>query len=145
MVIELGPCAADDVLRWSKFARRILVELRTTEDEDQAVVSPDVLELWSRTLDEWSGRAVESANHDAPFRWSSEVEPEVAEFLLHGLDKCLHSPRVMGWVTPAEAEEQRAFTMLVVRSFVDGLAAEGEGCRHFADQILTSLQDLLQD
>ncbi|MGI9596249.1 MAG: hypothetical protein ACR2QK_08820 [Acidimicrobiales bacterium] len=145
MVLELGPWPAQDVLRWTKFARRILVELRADPGCEE-LVSSDVVELWSRTLDEWSRAAVSvSENEDEPFRWDSELEPEVVEFLLDGLDKCLHSPTVMGWVTPAEAEEQRAFTIRVVRAFVDGLNAEGRSCRHYADQILVSLGDLLQD
>ncbi len=51
----------------------------------------------------------------------------------------------MGWVTPIEAAEQRAFTTLVIRAFVDGLIAEGHSCQHFADQIMASLGDLLDD
>lgn len=160
MVLELGPCPADDVLRWSKFARRIVVELRA-DSAGQDLVSPDVLELWSRTLDEWSSVASRltdtgsTNNSDStnssdstvatPFRWTGELEPAVVEFLLDGLEKCLHSPTVMGWVTAVEAEEQRAFTTTVVRAFVDGLNAEGHSCRHFADHILASLGDLLED
>lgn len=143
MVLELGPCPAEDVLRWSKFARRIVIELRSTPEYDE-LVSPDVVDLWAQTLDEWASQAKSLSGQDSPFRWTSELEPEVVEFLLHGLDRCLHSPAVMSWVTPQEAEEQRMFTMRVVQAFVDGLSAEGHGCQHYADQILTSLSDLLE-
>lgn len=144
-MLEVGPCPTEDVLRWSKFARRILAELRTTSEAGR-LVSNDVVDLWSQTLDDWSATAqAASAEPDRPFRWTGELEPEVAEFLLDGLDRCLHSPTVMSWVTPAEAEEQRAFTTLVVRAFVDGLSAEGRSCRHFADQIHVSLGNLLDD
>ena len=144
MMLELGPCPAEDVLRWSKFVRRILVELRAGSDE--VLVSPDVVDLWANTLDDWSAKAKLTAETpDLPFRWTGELEPEVVEFLLDGLDKCLHSPTVMSWITPVEATEQRVFTMLVVRAFVDGLHAEGHGCRHYADEILVSLSDLLDE
>ncbi len=143
MVLELGPCPAEDVVRWSKFARRIVIELRSNPDFDE--VPPDVVDLWARTLDEWTSEAASLPDQDSPFRWTSELEPEVAEFLLHGLDRCLHSPTVMSWVTPDEAREQRMFTMQVVRAFVDCLAAEGHGCQQYADQILTSLSELLAD
>jgi hypothetical protein len=121
-----------------------VTQLRSTPECDD-LVPPDVVDLWARTLDDWTGQAESLDGQDAPFRWMSELEPEVVEFLLHGLDRCLHSPTVMSWVTPAEAEEQRMFTMRVVQAFVDGLSAEGHGCQQYADQILTSLSGLLQD
>lgn len=142
MVLELGPCPAEDMLRWAKFARRIVVEMRSNAEFDE--VPPDVLDLWARTLDEWLNRAAHLRNEESPFRWTSELEPEVVEFLLHGLDRCLHSPTVMSWVTPEEADQQRSVTMHVVEAFADSLSTEGPGCRQYADQILTSLGPLLQ-
>lgn len=144
MVLELGPLPAADVLNWTKFARRIVVELRSTPEVED-LVSADVIELWSRTLTEWTGAAQQAAGSELPFRWTSDLEPEVAEFLLDGLDKCLHSPAVMSWVTPAEASEQRPVTMTIVRAFVDGLIAESNSCQHYADQILSSLGPLLAE
>lgn len=144
MVLELGPLPATDVLHWSKFARRIVVELRSAPEGDE-LLSPDVIELWSRTLTDWTGTAQRAVSDELPFRWSSDLEPEVAEFLLHGLDKCLHSPVVMGWVTTDEKEQQRTVTMAVVRAFVDGLTVESHSCQHYADQILTSLSTLLSE
>lgn len=144
MVLELGPCPATDVLAWSKFARRIIVELRACPD--QGLVSSDLIALWATTLDRWSAEATKAAETpDRPFRWVEEMEPEVAEFLLDGLDRCLHSSKVMSWVTQEEAVRQRAFTGLVVRAFLGGLAAEGHGCLHFADHINQSLSPLLVD
>ncbi len=136
MLLELGPWPAEDVRSWSKFARRILIELRSQEEQ---LVSPDVVDLWSRIIDEWSTDPAD------PFRWSAELEPEVVEFLLNGLERCLHSETVMSWVTAEEAAAQRTFTTIVVQAFCDGLLVEGHGCRHFADEILSSLSNLMQD
>jgi hypothetical protein len=144
MVVELGPCQAEDAVQWLKFARRIITELRSIADSEQ-VLPPDVVELWSQTLDEWNATAIELGASGEPFRWSADMEPEVAEYLLHGLDVGLHSPTVLSWMTPVEIESQRAFTKLVVLAFVDGLTAEGRSGRHYADQILVSLGDLLED
>lgn len=144
MVLELGPWPALDAHRWTKFARRIIVELRSAPDGDE-LLSPDVIDLWSRTLTDWTGTAQRAMAANEPFRWSSELEPEVVEFLLHGLDRCLHSPVVMSWITPAEAEQQRQFTISIVQAFVDGLTVESHSCQHYADQILTSLGSLLAD
>ncbi|MEM7271888.1 MAG: hypothetical protein AAF547_02305 [Actinomycetota bacterium] len=144
MVLELGPWPTDDAVRWSKFARRIVCELRTSPTDD-AVAPADVLDLWSRTIDRWSTEAHAALAENRPFRLTSELEPEVVEYLLHGLDRCLHSPTVMRLITPSEAIEQRAFTMLVVRAFVDGLLAECSSCQQYADQVMTSLGTLLTE
>jgi hypothetical protein len=144
MVLELGPLPTADVLKWNKFARRIIVELRSSPDVAD-LVSTDVIELWSRTLTEWTGTAQQAEGSELPFRWTSDLEPEVVEFLLDGLDKCLHSPVVMSWVTAAEASDQRPVTMAIVRAFVDGLIAESNSCQHYADQILSSLGPLLSE
>lgn len=144
MVLDLGPCPAEDALSWSKFARRIVVELRSAPGFDRAA-SGDLLDLWSRTIDQWSNHANGCAKADRPFRWAAEVEPEMAEFLLDGLDRSLHSTAVRELCTDAEVERQRPFTVLVVRSFIDGLATEGDGCRQYADQVTTSLRGLLPD
>jgi len=141
MVLELGPCPAEDALSWSKFARRIVVELRTSPT-GHSFISNDVLELWATTLEEWF-RTAGACDRDEPFRWSSEVEPAVAEFLLDGLDRCLHSDAVLDLCTEEELERQRPFTKLVVGAFVTGLVAEGDACQHYADQVLTSLGNLL--
>ncbi|MEM7322398.1 MAG: hypothetical protein AAF531_04865 [Actinomycetota bacterium] len=144
MVLELGPLPAADVLDWTKFVRRLSIELRSVPAAD-AVVSTDVIELWSKTLTVWATAAQQAGSDDLPFRWSSDMEPEMAEYLLHGMDKCLHSPLVMSWVTPEEATRHRPVTMSIVRAFVDGLAVESKGCRHYADQILSSLRVLLAE
>ena len=143
MVLELGPWSANDVVRWSKLARRIVVELRSNDDVD--AVPPDVVNLWARTLDEWIADATNRVEEDLPFRWTAELEPEMAEYLLHGLHRCLLSPVVMSWITANEAEEQRAFTTLVVRAFTDSLSAQGHGCQEYADQVLSSLGALFKD
>ena len=144
MVLDLGPCPAEDALSWSKFARRIVVELRSSPDFDRAT-SGVLLDLWSRTIDQWSDQARSCAEADRPFRWATDVEPEMAEFLLDGLDRSLHSSAVRQLCTDDEVERQRPFTVLVVRSFVDGLATEGAGCQQYADHVTASLQGLLPD
>lgn len=144
VVLDLGPCRAEDALSWSQFARRIVVELRSCPDVDRAT-SSDLLELWARTIDRWAAHADDCAAAERPFRWESEVEPEMAEFLLDGLDRSLHSPTVRQFCTDAEIAQQRPFTALVVRSFIDGLASEGAGCRQYADQVTSSLSGLLPD
>ena len=144
MLLDLGPCPAQDALRWSTFARRLVAEIGTTADLDRAGAT-DLLGAWSTLIDDWFDRATACEDADEPFRWASDVEPEMAEFLLDGLDRSLHSPVVRDLCTDDEIERQRPFTVLVVRSFIDGLAAESDGCRQYADQVSTSLHRLLPD
>ncbi len=144
MVLDLGPCPAEDALDWSMFARRIVVELRSSPDLAPAV-SPDLLDLWSTTIDQWSAAAADCRRGGRPFRWASEVDPELAEFLLAGLDRGLHSPELRLLCTDDEIERQLPFTVLVLRSFIDGLASESDGCRQYADHVAVSLQGLLPD
>jgi hypothetical protein len=144
MVLDLGPCPAEDALSWSKFARRIVVELRSSPDVE-GTVPTGLLDSWATTIDRWSVVAARCVEAGQPFRWVSDVEPEMAEFLLAGLDRSLHSDTVRELCTEDEIARQRPFTVLVVRSFVDGLLSEGEGCQQYADQVMTSLQGLLPD
>ncbi len=144
MVVDLGPSPAEDAMAWSKFARRVMVELRSDPGNDRWVAD-DLVSMWSTTVDGWLDEAVRCQDQQRPFRWSEEMEPEVAEFLLDGLDRCLRSPILRDVCTPAELRRQRPFTVLVVRGFVESLAAEGKGCKHYTDQIETSLAGLLAD
>lgn len=127
------------------FARRIVAELRSAPGPDQPAASDDLLELWTRTIEQWNEQARWCRRQDRPFRWVSELDPEMAEFLLAGLDRSLHSERVRDLCTDEEIARQRPFTVLVIRSFVDGLTSESEGCRQYADQVSTSLRRLLPD
>ncbi len=137
VVLELGPCSADEAASWTRFARRIILELRSDEEIGETM-SPDLVRLWCHYIDEWDAEASQASADSRPFRWSNELEPEVGEFLLHGLDRCLHSKALSSAVTPAESAAHRGFTMTVVRAFVDSLASEGESCEHYVDQVLTS-------
>lgn len=95
----------------------------------------DVLTQWSALIDRWE-QACESADGDC-FRWSETMDCEVAEYLLHGLERCLHSSAVQALVTPHEAATHWPFTRHLILAFVDSLSAEGDAHEHYVDQILT--------
>lgn len=162
MVLDLGPCPVEDAVDWSTFARRILGELRTGRGDgtgpgdtglgDTAPAEPttpaehaDLLDQWSALIDDWLERADVCERADQPFRWSTDIDPAQAEFLLAGLDRSLHSAAVRSLCTSEDVERQRPFTVVVVRGFIDGLASESECCRQYADQVSVSLQGLLPD
>ncbi len=144
MLVKLGPCPAVEAEGWTKFARRLIIELRS-DPEAMSQVSPDMVDLWGTYIDHWSATAAEAESSGVPFRWSGQIDAEVGEFLLHGLDRCLHSPFIREATTPAEAATHKPFTMTVVQAFVDGLASEGESSCHYVDQVLTSFSDVLTE
>jgi len=144
MVLELGPCPASEAEDWTRFARRVLIELRS-DPEAMNQISPDLFELWGRYIDEWSAEAAAAEAQGSQFRWSDQLDHEVGEFMLHGLDRCLHSELLRQAATPYEAAHHKSFTMTVVRAFVDGLTAEGRSCCHYVDQVLTSFSGELDD
>lgn len=131
MLVELGPVPAGDVQRWTKFARRVIAELRVDPGDLEGVANDDQLRQWSQLIDEWAAIASEREQ----FRWSKALDPELGEFLLHGLERCLHSPGVLARITDEEVEAQRPFTLHVIAAFVAALRAEGVAHEHYADQI----------
>ncbi|MCP3990353.1 MAG: hypothetical protein GY724_14850 [Actinomycetia bacterium] len=139
MLVELGPFPATDVQRWARFARRLIVELRTNPDDLEGIATEDFLRQWSSLIEQWAATASSAATangtSEASFRWSETIDCELAEFLLHGMERILHSPSVQARITEHESNTYRPFTMHVVRAFVDGLSTEGQTHAHYVDQV----------
>lgn len=138
--MELGPVDASTVQMWTRFARRMVCELRVDPVDLVGVATPDFLDRCTDMIDCWE----RDANDGRPdFRWSAALEPELAEYLLHGIDRCLQSPTVVGRITDAERDLYEPFTMHVVQALVDGLSAEGRCSEHLCDQVRASFGQLL--
>jgi hypothetical protein len=135
MLVELGPVATDDVQSWARFARRLIVELRVDPGDLDGVATEDLLDQWSQLIDDW----VTTSTKSETFRWSRVLDPELGEFLLHGLDRCFHSPDMQRRVTEQESVAHRSFTVHVFQGFLDGLDSEGVAHEQYADQIRASL------
>lgn len=134
MYLELGPVPADDLKRWSRFARRVVVELRT-QPSLLPDMGDDLLDQWGRLADDWCAAAGAACGPEV--RWSAPMDDEQAEYLLHGLTRCFYSPRVTAMMTPEEVRAQRRFTLRIIQAFVDGLVAEGRSDDHFVEQLRT--------
>jgi hypothetical protein len=149
MVLEVGPCGAEEMLGWTRFARRIVCELRVVSSAKTAQHTTDVhegmIQQWSALVDEWSTLAASSADAGRPFRWQSDVEPAMAEYLLDGLNRSVHSPDVACRCSGEELEAHLPMTKFVLWSFVEALEAEAGSCRHYTDQVRTSLVGVLDD
>jgi hypothetical protein len=114
----------------------MIVELRANPHDLLGIATEDLLKQWSNLVEQWAAGSVGSSV-DATFRWSKDIDSELAEFLLHGLERILHSPGVRSRITTEEMIRHRPFTMHVVQAFVDGLSAEGQTHVHYVDQIRT--------
>jgi hypothetical protein len=136
MLLELGPLASPDVQLWARFARRIICEVRVDPDDLDGVVSADLLDEWQRLIDTWD-RAASTGSDD--FRWSAPIDAELAEYLLHGLERCLHSSLVQERATLTERCIHAPFTFHVLQGFLDGLAAEGHVHEQYVDQVRGSV------
>lgn len=136
MLLELGPVDSGNVRQWTRFVRRVLCDLRVDPAGLGGVATPDFLDRCSQSLDRWEH---EAALAGTEFRWSQDIEPELAEYMLHGIERCMNSPQVTGRVTDAERQIHRPFTLHVVQALVDGLSAEGRCSEHLCDQVRASL------
>lgn len=140
MQLELGPTAAGDVRDWARFARRLICEIRVEPDDFQGIASPDLLNAWSAMIDALDSHP---ASFDQMFRWTGMIDVELAEYLLHGLHRCVHSEALRSRITDEERARHAPFTLHLIQSFVDGLTAEGSCHLQLVDQIRTTLGQLL--
>jgi hypothetical protein len=137
MVLELGPLPADDLRHWARFARRVVVELRTKPEDLQGIATDDFLNQWTGLIDAWC-TAASSAPGQIDLRWSATIDDEMAEFLLHGLERCFYSRGVTALLSPDDLPTQRRFTLRIIQAFVDGLASQGDAHDHYVDQVRAS-------
>lgn len=135
MMVELGPIDASEVRSWTRFARRIVTELRTNPTDLYGIATEDFLDQWSKLIEDWGQRAATTET----FRYSQALESERAEFLLHGLNRCTRSPGLRARITDEEFEQHRPFTLHLIRGFIDALAAEGEPYDQWAETLRASL------
>lgn len=137
MLLQLGPFPTDDLSQWAKTARRIVCELRVDPGELSGIATTDLLDAWSMLIDTWSD-AAQRMEVGSPFCWFNDVDTELAEYLLHGLDTCIHSSVVLDRLTEAEIDRQRATTMVIVQAFLDGLQSEGKCHEEYVEQVKAS-------
>ncbi len=135
MLLQLGPIPTDDIHGWTRFARRIVCELRVHPGDLDGVVTDDLLDAWSQLIDTWATATLDDRDQ---FCWFDDVDNEQAEYLLHGLDSCIQSNQLRSHITNDEDDRHRPTTLAIVQAFVDGLSAEGRCQMHFVDQIKAS-------
>ncbi len=135
MHLELGPVGAGDVQQWARFARRVVSELRVAPADLAGVATDDLLRSWSDMIDRWEHDA---AIGDEVFRWSADVDVELAEYLLHGLDRTINSDGLRARLDRGD-HQHWPFTLHVAQALIDGLGAEGRCQEHLCDQVRVTL------
>ncbi len=137
MLLEVGPVEAQQVRDWSKCMRRLVIELRLCPEGTGPVVDSDVLNCWTELGEEWAALAPDPKGC---MRWSAEMEPEKAEFLLHGLVSCVSTDFLAKALTDEEKAMHKPFTIHVVKSFIDALTEDGHCDRNYLEQIRSGLR-----
>ena len=137
MLLELGPVEAEQVVRWTRFARRLLTEVRLDPCDLDGVVCEDFLRQWSTLIDTWADAVGPSDDlAGAMFRLTQAIDDEQAEFLLHGLIRFMTSPSVAARMSEADHDND-LFTGHVARAFITGLSMEGRPCEHYQEHLLS--------
>jgi hypothetical protein len=134
MRVEIGPVAIHSAEAWLDYAAGVIGELR----DQPRTVSSDVLDAFSKYVDDWKATAdAEVAHHDQVFRWSGEAKPETVEYLVFALYRLgvqLTEEEDTGRRPPRPAEAARFHTVLV-RSVLAALEGEGSAEAQFVRQL----------
>lgn len=133
MLLELGPVAADDALGWTRFARRLIAEMRINPSDLDGVVCEDFLCQWTTLIDQWADAV--GADGSDTFRLTQSLDDEQAEFLLYGLTRCMTSPALQARVTADDHDDHDRFTGHVAKAFIAGLSIEGRPCDHYEERL----------
>lgn len=114
--------------QWSRLARRLLLELRVDPGDLDGVIDLDFIDTWARLIDQWESAARGTA---APFHWSGQLECEMAEYLIHGLERILTSDRLRELTTVDDLTSTRPITLHLIDRFCACLCEENAGAAEF--------------
>jgi len=138
MLIELGPVASEQVLSWTRFSRRLMMEIKTKGDTPMSAHdTADWIRAWTALIDQWAKAA---ANTDV-FRWSEVIDCEKAAFVVHGMEKCICSGDIWACITEGDRHQQTPFTLHVMHAFLSALEAEGAPYLHHAEQVKAAIAE----
>lgn len=148
MKVRLGPVKATDMAAWLRFSRRITCDLRTDPGDMASDAALGQVREWNRLLDEWSEElqpatsdAFRVTTGDANFNWDGDFDPERAEYLMHSMQKTIHSATVNKLVTPDDLRKHGWLTLHVMQRFIESLATEGAAQEEYVDQLRQIVKD----
>ncbi len=148
MKVRLGPVKATDMAAWLRFSRRITCDLRTDPGDMASDAALGQVREWNRLLDEWSaelepGRSGNTllSTGDASFNWDGDFDPDRAEYLMHAMQKTIHSATVNKLVTPDDLRQHGWLTLHVMQRFIESLVTEGAAHEEYVDQLRQIVKD----
>ena len=145
MKVRLGPVKSADMAAWLRFSRRITCDLRTDPGDMASDAALSQVREWNRLLDEWSeeldpGRSGDTLG-DASFNWDGDFDPDRAEYLMHSMQKTIHSATVNKLVTSDDLRKHGWLTLHVMQRFIESLVTEGAAHEEYVDQLRQIVKD----
>ena len=135
MQVRVGPLDAAEMDGWLRFARRVLCDLRTEPGDMDSRYAASLLMEWCALIDSWNNVLLSHSSDSHHFVWEESLEPDKAEYLLHSLQKTLHSATVAAWVTPEDLKAHGIVTLHVMQRFIDALESEGTAHVEYVEQL----------
>lgn len=130
VLIEVGPVPAGSATAWIAYARAVLRKRRAHDPE---TLPDDVRQDFVAYLDTWE----QAASRGPEMRWSAEIDPAKAEYLVHGFYRVAsrlaeEADRRGARQAPVEGD---AFYRSLVNALLDAMSAEGGSVAQFADEL----------
>lgn len=148
MKVRLGPVKATDMAAWLRFSRRITCDIRTDPGDMASDSALGQAREWNRLLDEWSeGLEPEQSGFasgksgEPSFKWDGDFDPDRAEYLMHSMQKTIHSATVSRLVTADDLKQHGWLTLHVMQRFIESLASEGAAHGEYVDQLRQIVKD----
>jgi hypothetical protein len=128
--VELGPLPSESATLWLAYAREVLGARRA---HDAETLPDEVRDGFERYLTEWE----KAASEDASFRWSTEVDPELVEYLVHAFYRVAvrlseEAERRGGKLAPPGGD---VFYTALVRALLGAIAKENPAAAEFAEHL----------
>ncbi len=134
MLVHLGPVDAPQMEGWLRFARRLMCDLRTEPGDMDSQFAKSLLNDWCDLVDDW---AAQLNLGEKSFSWRGDLEPDKAEFLLHSLERALHSATVAAWVTEDDLAAHGVVTFHIMQRFIESLEGQGSAHAEYVEQLRT--------
>ncbi|CAN5601579.1 hypothetical protein BH20ACT2_BH20ACT2_24160 [soil metagenome] len=133
MRVVVGPLPSASVQAWVAYAREVLDDTVRGPASLAVPLDRELLDAFGRYLDEWEGVAATGPE----FAWSTELDGEMAEYLLHGFHRVVeHLAEVAAArgvpLGPAAGD---VFYVALVGALLDGLIEEGPAGAEFGEYL----------
>jgi hypothetical protein len=128
--VALGPLPSESARAWLAYARHVVV---TPRAHDAETLNDEIRHAFESYLTEWDKAAAD----DPVFRWETEVDGELVEYLVHAFYRVAvrlseEAERRGGRLAPPEGD---IFYAALVRALLDAMEAETVAAAEFAGHL----------